>query len=144
MFLRAMIAPATLALVAALYLLTAFGASAGTETSAFFRAVDRNGDGMISVAEMTEHRNLRVAEVDVNNDGFVTQVEFISGRSLPADTVTQEAWMQKRSALFRQLDIDGDGVVSPTERHELAVRAFNHYDRDGNGGLSLAELEGAN
>jgi Ca2+-binding EF-hand superfamily protein len=145
MFLRAMLAPAALAALTALYLLLAVPAAhAGTDgAGAFFRAVDRNGDGLISPAEMAAHRDRRVAEVDADRDGYVTQVEFISGRSLPADTIEQQAWMQKRSALFRQLDLNGDGVVSPAERRTVARRAFDRYDRDGDGGLSLAEIERA-
>ena len=89
--------------------LVAAGGIALAQDGGMLALVDKDGDGNVSAAEMTENAKSQFAEADTNKDGVLSQAEFI-------------AFRQK---FFKQLDTDGDGVITRTEmRARFMARAF--------------------
>ena len=91
-------------------------------------------------------------ELDADKDGTLTAAELDAGvkaRYAEANTdgaegVTLEEftpWFFKQQQemavrAFQRLDSDGDGKVTEAEATEMATTAFSHMDRNGDGALS--------
>ena len=123
------------------FILKDSSATASQKSMIFFDRVDLDQNGRISLSELKAFQDIRVSAIDINGDGFVTKTEFVSGRTFPADRINHDAWLQKRKAIFKKLDLDRDGRVCPDERKASSAKAFFLYDRNGDGGLSLSELQ---
>lgn len=66
--------------------------------AAEFRALDRNGDGVVAADEWTG-RALPLQEFDVDHDGGASQAEYL----------------RKHRSMFESFDTDRDGRISPPE-----------------------------
>lgn len=89
-----------------------------------FKRLDKDSDGKLSRDELSrfgKHRDgepMRRAfwELDADKNGGITQEEFKAGelyKKLP---------VEKQDALFRRLDTDGDGSITPKDRPEPPFR----------------------
>ncbi len=112
-----------------------------------FARLDKDDDGFISREELERGRRdghrermQRIAEMDTDNSGGISLEEFKAGevfRKLPPE---------KQEELFRKLDTDGDGQLTPKDRPEPphwkhgARRMVRDLDEDGDGAVSLAEF----
>jgi calcium-dependent protein kinase len=89
-----------------------------------FRAIDRNGDGKVSVEELAEQYELTMGsedavaeakrimkEVDTDNNGFIDYTEFLK---VNLDTQRVLSGENLKHA-FRMFDKDGSGAISATE-----------------------------
>ncbi|HTR84627.1 MAG TPA: EF-hand domain-containing protein [Reyranella sp.] len=129
--------------VAFLLPLSAFAADPGQPpkpTRGLMR-YDTNGDGFVDRAEWTAAQEARFKQLDVNNDGKLTQAELFptrSGNTAPSDRQTQ-----RQAAYFRLLDADGDGVVTKAEFMAQAERNFARCDLDKDGRINSAECRQA-
>jgi hypothetical protein len=108
----------------------AWPAAATAQERARFRAMDRNGDGVISLNEWRGNDE-SFRRHDRNGDGVLTEEEFrqaigTSGRSPSVPG-------------FAFVDYDGNGKITAQEW----MRAFNGLDVDGNGVLTEDELAAA-
>lgn len=61
-----------------------------------------------------------IAELDRDNDGVISRVEYIRGRNRhlaagPDSPLRREMILRRYAANFRRADIDGDGIVSAVE-----------------------------
>jgi EF-hand domain pair/EF hand len=78
-----------------------------------------------------------------------SQVEFRSaaakteGGASGGSTAARSAPASEKEAMFRALDIDGDGFVSKAEAagHEKVMLGFDRADRNRDGKLSFAEYD---
>ncbi len=90
-----------------------------------FKRLDKDADGKLSREELgnfaksrdgQEHRMPRLWELDTDRSGGVSLEEFKAGelfKKLPPD---------KQEAVFKRLDTNGDGVISPADRPEPPFR----------------------
>jgi Ca2+-binding EF-hand superfamily protein len=96
-----------------------------------FKRLDKNGDGLLNRSEISHivrHREgqdpprLRLWELDTDKSGGVSFEEFQAGR------IFKKLAPEKQQAVFRRLDTNGDGVISPKDRPE------SRFKRDGEKG----------
>ena len=97
------------------------------------KQMDANNDGAISFEEfrMPEGRDAPEMRMDANGDGEITREEV----SNVATQRTEEAL-----ARFDDMDADGDGVVTQSERRRSA---FNRMDGNGDGQITKNEFKEA-
>ncbi|HOV75550.1 MAG TPA: EF-hand domain-containing protein [Candidatus Hydrogenedentes bacterium] len=113
-------------------------------TPAQFDMLDTNGDGVLSVADLTvgaqdPEARLRalLGIADANRDGVVTFAELLA----VAPDLTQD--------LFDKLDTNGDGVLTPDDSANATVddprsriaALFGQADANGDGAVTFAELQ---
>lgn len=106
-----------------------------------FAAVDADGDGRMTEAELTAWRAGRVAALDTNGDGLLSAEEIAAGRL--ADMRARADEMAAR--MIAAQDADGDGLLSAAElaAPPLPPRLFGRIDADGDGAITEAELDAA-
>lgn len=102
-------------------------------------AMDTDGDGAISKAEMDAHRAKMFAEIDANNDGVVSPEEMRAHH----DAKRAEMRARREARMLSKLDTDGDGVISAAEFAAAPTPGFDKLDTDGDGVVSKAELAAA-
>ena len=105
----------------------------GEQMGKAVKQMDANNDGAISFDEfrMPEGRDAPEMRMDVNADGEITREEV----SNVATQRTEEAL-----ARFDDMDADGDGVVTQSERRRSA---FNRMDGNGDGQITKNEFKEA-
>lgn len=107
-----------------------------------FKAADKNGDGLISLAE-AQAAMPRVASnfdaIDANKDGQLTHEE------LRAFGQAQRGQRGSRGEGWKKFDADGDGKLSRAEvaNAPRLSQAFDTIDADKDGFLTPAELQAA-
>lgn len=99
---------------------------------------DENQDGKLSKAEVPERMQGIFARADSNADGLLTRDELTK-----ATTAQERSTTERRGGppdpVFRALDRDQDGAVSPAEL-AAASASLKSLDQDGDGALQPQEL----
>ena len=97
------------------------------------KQMDANNDGAISFDEfrMPEGRDAPEMRMDANGDGDISREE--------ATRIATER-TKEIMARFDDMDADGDGVVTQSERRRSA---FNRMDGDGDGQVTKSEFKEA-
>lgn len=102
-----------------------------------FAAVDTNGDGLMSKEELQAAMAARRAAIDTDGNGSLSAAELAAEqvRRAPAEA----------EAFVAAHDSNGDGALSGEEMPgpRDPDRFFKRLDADGNGGISMAEVEQA-
>jgi len=93
--------------------------------------LDVNGDGAVTLDEMTARQREMFAAADTNGDGAVTKEE------MKAHFEARHAEMRAE----RMGDANGDGVISKAEFDAQASERFEKLDTNGDGVLSDDELK---
>jgi class 3 adenylate cyclase/Ca2+-binding EF-hand superfamily protein len=98
----------------------------------FFRKLDLNNDGRISLDEWMSWRETQFDNLDKNNDGFLTREEISAGRTRFARLILKN---------FDLVDTNQDGKLSKEEFRAASRRRFLLGDTNRDGYLSPEELE---
>ena len=109
-----------------------------------FATLDANGDGKVTMEEITAARDAEAKALDANGDGKIDAAELLAYRTAQIEA--------RVKAEFAALDTDGDGALSAAEvaSHRI-VRAtpalpqamFDRLDTDKDGAISQAEFDAA-
>ena len=103
-----------------------------------FEALDADGNGEITKAEMQAHKASRFSDSDSNGDGKISTEELLAK--------AQERAAKRVERMISHLDKDGDGMLSQDEMANRGGRhgdMFKRADSDGNGTISKEEFEQA-
>jgi hypothetical protein len=104
-----------------------------------FAAIDADGNGQVTKAELEAFRAARAAEVDGNGDGLVSVEELRA-----ADLKQAEARATERAQrMIAAHDTDGDGQLSAAEMVMPPVPEglFDRVDANGDGAITEAEID---
>jgi hypothetical protein len=101
-----------------------------------FNKLDEDGDGVVSKQEAQELPPLAqdFNSIDVNRSGGLDPNEFAAATTFIADLS------------FEEVDINGDGVISPREADAMPIslrEAFGTVDADTDGNVSPVEYQAA-
>ncbi|MGB5066921.1 MAG: calcium-binding protein [Albidovulum sp.] len=104
-----------------------------------FAAMDTDGDGKVTQAEIQAHRQAEVAGMDADGDGLISQAELAGFMAERMQKVADQVAADR----IKAQDSDGDGKLSAAEMQmpPMAGRMFERMDSDGDGALSQAEIE---
>jgi Ca2+-binding EF-hand superfamily protein len=121
------------------------GSATPDPAMAQFRAIDADGDGYLSGAELTGFQRKVFDALDEDADGQfdLGQLIAILGRQAEEKGLdaARRALMEERwVARFTGVDMNGDGIVTREEFELSHARRFASKDRDGDGRLSRLEL----
>jgi hypothetical protein len=127
-------------ILAAAVSVTALAASADGTRSAMpgFAALDRNGDGALTQAELASARTAWFATADGNGDGLLSAEELEAAHSARAG--------DRAARMIDRMDRDGDGQLSQAELIRRGgdgrgpVALFERLDTDDSGTLSQDEF----
>ena len=96
-----------------------------------FDAVDADGDGKLTQAEIDKARNDLHAAHDADGDGNLALEEF--------EGLWHETTRPLTVRAFQMLDTDGDAVITRAEYDRPLAGIVKRLDRDGDGSLSMRE-----
>jgi len=103
-----------------------------------FAAIDADGNGKVTEAELEAHRAAMFTAVDANADGQLNADE-LAARQLARFT---ETLADRTARMIENRDNNGDGGLSLDEMDEgPGQRHFARIDTDNDGAISLAEAE---
>lgn len=109
---------------------------------------DRNGDGVIDAEEFTAFETARMLELDTNKDGKVSLQEWLVLAGQPNQNQPgQPTYQQRRDALtkrFQEIDTNKDGQLDQAEIRAMALALFKRIDLDGDGKVTPSEWQTAN
>ena len=94
-----------------------------------FRALDQDGDGMLSPVEI-DNASIVLRSLDSDGDGFLTEADFGGPTLIPG--------LVRRSGIVRLLDEDGDLIIRPQDIESASDRILM-LDSDGDGCVSAED-----
>lgn len=103
------------------------------------KAMDSNGDGDISTAEVEAFQASIFAAADTNKDGSLTLAELNAHH----EVMEAKRKAERQQAMFAKLDTDGNGKVSTAEFASKPMRGMERFDTDGDGTVTEEEREAA-
>jgi Ca2+-binding EF-hand superfamily protein len=105
-----------------------------------FKRMDANNDGRITATEHSQFAHTAFQASDADRDGRVSLAECIAVQDTSNGVKLDR---QATEAQMGLLDTDGDGHLSQAENNAYAKDEFQRADQNGDGALSLAEVQAA-
>ena len=120
-------------------------APAPNPVTAQFQAIDADGDGYLSEAELSGFQRKVFDTLDEDADGSFSLDQFVDILKRQAAeqgmSAAQQAQMEERwVARFTGVDVNGNEIITLDEFELSHARRFKSKDQDGDGRLSLQEL----
>jgi hypothetical protein len=103
------------------------------------KAIDTNGDGDISTAEIEAFRTSMFNAADANKDGSLTLAEMNAHH----EAMEAQRKAERQSRMFASMDTDGNGAVSAAEFASKPMRGMERMDADGDGTVTEEERAAA-
>ena len=102
-----------------------------------FEELDIDGDGQLTMTEITEHRMMKFSSADADGDGNLSVEEMQAAAQVKAN--------ERVAKMIEKYDANADGVLSEDElpKPRRASRMFDRLDADGNGSISEQEYANA-
>lgn len=107
-----------------------------------FETLDQNKDGQVNRSEMESAAKSRFAEVDRDDDGFLTKDEITAH----VDQEMTKRAQKRQKKMFSRFDDNDDGKISFEEMGPMRKRLdkmFSRVDKDNSGALSKDEFDAA-
>ena len=102
-----------------------------------FSALDTDGDGQITQAEIQAMADARFSSLDTDDDGTLSLEELIKGAS--------ERVAERAEKMIKRFDSNADGKLSademPRRGGDREGKMFKRADADGNGSISQEEFD---
>lgn len=108
-----------------------------------FGAIDGDGDGIIGDDEAAAQVELVYTAMDSDDDGELTEDEFMAVRMGPGSGLNaerQKAMQDRKKARFAEMDADKSGKVSKAEFIAAGKARFMAADTDKDGRVSPWEM----
>lgn len=114
----------------------------GMAPYAMMGAVDRNGDGIVTSSEASQHASLGFALFDTDDDGELAENEYLDRipAMMPMGRRNTERMFANRAARFKAMDRDDDGTVTLAEFMSQMQARFEAADTDGDGTVTVWEF----
>lgn len=109
-----------------------------------FEEVDANADGKVTKEEIAAYQAAKVAAMDTDKDGNLSEAELIAGHEQRRAEREAERGAKMVKRMIEKRDANNDGVLSVEEMTPPAGRGdkmFARADADGDGAISKAEAE---
>lgn len=110
-------------------------AGAGDHMRPGFSDMDANADGQITPEEIAARGEARLAKVDTDGDGFLSEAEMVAAAT--------ERASQRHARMVERMDANADGKLSLDEmkpKRDRGARMFERADTDNSGGISEEEF----
>lgn len=106
-----------------------------------FAAMDADGDGRVTEAEVTAFRAAQAAGIDTDGDGLLSAEEIAAMHIRTATTGAND----HAARMIDRHDADGDGKLSAAELalRPMPARMFEMLDADSDGAVTEAEIAAA-
>ncbi|MGH1329786.1 MAG: EF-hand domain-containing protein [Paracoccaceae bacterium] len=112
----------------------------GGEIVTNFEAIDTDGNGALSAAEMEAYKKARFDAADTNGDGALSAEELTAQHQAKQ----AERAAERQAKMIEKHDKDGSGTLSLDEMSsDRSAKMFDRLDSDDNGEISKEELEKA-
>lgn len=111
----------------------------GKDIDAKFKSMDTNGDGKISAEEHAAAAQKMFDSMDANKDGRVTAEEMTAAHEKKMGKKAGKSTMSSAEKI-KEMDTDGDGVLTSTEHANGSKVMFEKMDTDKDGFLSKTEF----
>ncbi len=102
-----------------------------------FEELDIDGDGQVTLTEITAHRMKNFTSADTDGDGKLSVEEMQASAQVKAS--------ERVTKMFERHDANSDGFLSEDElpKPRRASKMFERIDADGNGSISEQEYADA-
>ena len=123
--------------IAGVALLVAATSASAKGARVTFEELDIDGDGQLTMIEITEHRMMNFSMSDADGDGNLSVEEMQAAAQVRAN--------ERVTKMFEKFDANADGVLSEDElpKPRRASKMFERLDDDGNGSISEQEFADA-
>ena len=114
--------------------------AADDTAAAQIKAMDIDGDGMVSANEHAAYATTQFQAMDADHDGQVTVAEMDTWRKAQIKGKVPASLQPSSATLIKSMDKNGDGMVSAEEYAAAAEKDFNAMDTNHDGHLTADEI----